>query len=205
MTQILNNKSNYLPHWNYDFTTALVWFTNSVQVCRRRSTGASWHIPRIPRDFFFFKWEYWQHNITKTSSAPEMTAWRPPHPKMQANPIWCHTTLLLPWIHISSFTTCLAFTVPALPPTETHSNPIQSKRGVKPRQPLPPVHPAGRLSRVVPPLYPPYPLQLLHHPPSPKEKPPWLPVPRQCNPIPAGPEPEAWHGPDPIRGLLPAN
>lgn len=114
-----------------------------------------------------------------------------PHPTTRANPMWCHTTLPLLWIHISSFTTCPApFHSTPLLATTTRFNPIQSNRGIHPARPSPSpscLPPAGRLSctplsLLTPPFYyihcstlqqPLHP-SLLHfytHPPTPRYTP----------------------------------
>lgn len=53
-------------------------------------------------------------------------------PRTRANPMWCHTTSLFLWIHISSFTTCSAPPLSYYPPLSTHLNPIQSNGGIQP-------------------------------------------------------------------------
>lgn len=59
-------------------------------------------------------------------------------PKTRANPMWCHTTSLFLWIHVSSFTTCSAAPLSYYPPLSTHLNPIQSNSGIQPATALQP-------------------------------------------------------------------
>lgn len=135
--------------------------------------------------------------------------------KHKKNPMWCHTTSLFLWIHVSSFTTCSAAPPPPshYPPLSTHLNPIQPNSGIQPCSPpqlLLSFPPAGRLGHTTPAFLPP-PLLAPHtlcilpsfaimcspstllfpltHTLSPVL--PLLSVPWQCNPIPVGPEPGA--------------